>query len=87
MVLPFKPQKTIVYNKHLPYRYSLDEEALKNLAEIKYNLSRAVLFQELVPGALIWFNRLDKYVQVLKINFKVKVFFSPEDQIRIGFIR
>ena len=71
MVLPYKPQKTIVYNKHLPYRQSLDEEAVKNLAEIKYNLSRAVLFQELVPGALIWFNRLDKQVQALNVNVKV----------------
>lgn len=55
----FKAQKLIVYNKHLPYSDQLHEESNRNLADIKFNLSRAVIFQELTPGILVWCNRLD----------------------------
>jgi len=75
MVVPFKPQKGIVYNHHLPYHHVLDEEALSTLAEIKYNLGQAVCFQELTPGILVWCNRLDSYLRMYGRNF------SKEDHI------
>ncbi|KAG7228067.1 hypothetical protein INR49_005689 [Caranx melampygus] len=48
----FIPQKEIVYNGLLPYSDRLDREATELLAEIKANLSRAVLLRELWPGSL-----------------------------------
>lgn len=52
----YKPQKLIVYNKHLPY--NVQDEAISKLAEIKYNLARAVVLQEITPGISLWCNRL-----------------------------
>ena len=59
-MLEFKPQKEIVYNRFLPYKDRLDEESNKFLAEIKFNLGRAVIFKETSPGILYWSNRLTK---------------------------
>lgn len=60
VMLDFKPQKEIVYNRFLPYKDQLDEESNKFLSEIKYNLGRAVIFKETSPGVLYWSNRLTK---------------------------
>lgn len=49
------PQKLIVYNEHLPYE--VKDEAQRQLSEIKYNLSRAVILQEINPGLSVWFDR------------------------------
>ena len=49
------PQKLIVYNKHLPYE--VKDEAKRQLSEIKYNLSRAFILQEINPGLSVWFDR------------------------------
>ena len=68
MPLEFESQKENPYNKLLPYQERLDEEAVSLLAEIKYNLGRAVLFHELTPGILIWCNRLATYVYDLDIS-------------------
>lgn len=54
----FTPQKEIVYNKLLPYSDRLDQEATELLAEIKANLSRAVLVRELWPGVAFWCRKL-----------------------------
>jgi len=51
----FQPQKLIVYNKHLPY--AIQDEAERQLSEIKYNLSRAVILQEINPGLSVWYDR------------------------------
>ena len=48
--LGFKPQKTIVYNRLLPYSDRLLTEAGETLAEIKANLGCAILRRELRPG-------------------------------------
>ncbi len=58
----FHPQKEIYYNKLLPYEDRIDEFANGMLAEIKYNLGRAVLFKELTPGVIFWCNRFTVYV-------------------------
>lgn len=52
------PQKEIVYNGLLPYSDRLDREATELLAEIKANLSRAVLLRELWPGVAFWSRKL-----------------------------
>lgn len=54
----FVPQKEIVYNGLLPYTERLDREATELLAEIKANLSRAVLVRELWPGVAFWSRKL-----------------------------
>lgn len=54
----FIPQKEIVYNGLLPYSHRLDREATELLAEIKANLSRAVLLRELWPGVAFWSRKL-----------------------------
>ena len=46
--LGFRPQKELIFNKFLPYSDGIDEESQSFLTEIKLNLSRAVLFRELV---------------------------------------
>lgn len=54
----FTPQKEIVYNQLLPYAERLDQEASELLADIKANLSRAVLVRELWPGMAFWCRKL-----------------------------
>lgn len=54
----FVPQREIVYNRLLPYADRLDQEATELLAEIKANLSRAVLVRELWPGVVFWCRKL-----------------------------
>lgn len=58
--LGFEPQKEIEYNRLLPYNDQLNQESNKFLAEIKYNLSRAVVFKESNPGILYWSNQLSR---------------------------
>ena len=53
-------QKEIIYNKYLPYSDKLDEDSNRFLAEIKYNLGRAIVLREASPGILYWCNRLTK---------------------------
>ena len=55
-------QKSLVYNRHLPYYSRLPNEASLLLEEIKVNLSAAVQKWELWPGALYWTNRLGRCV-------------------------
>merc|ERR1712013_547208 len=71
----FEPQKTIVYNKHLPYHDRLTQEATDFLAQIKYNIGRAVLLREINPGLLVWCNHLHKYIR------GYGNYFSKEDHI------
>ena len=54
----FISQKVIVYNSMLPYTDRLELEATELLAEIKANLSRAVLLRELWPGVALWCRKL-----------------------------
>ncbi|XP_032233646.1 proteasome activator complex subunit 4 isoform X2 [Nematostella vectensis] len=74
--LGFEPQKEICYNRLLPYEQELDEESNRFLAEIKFNLGRAVVLREASPGALYWSNRLASYIKLYGRKF------SKEDHIR-----
>ncbi len=53
-------QKTLIYNKDLPYFSLLEDEAATLLRDIKKNLSTAVQQKDLWPGALYWTNRLNR---------------------------
>ncbi|XP_068162395.1 proteasome activator complex subunit 4B-like [Antennarius striatus] len=65
----FVPQKEIVYNKLLPYSDRLDLEATELLAEIKANLSRAVLVRELWPGVAFWTRKLFSFLKLYGRRF------------------
>ncbi|XP_012728945.2 proteasome activator complex subunit 4B isoform X1 [Fundulus heteroclitus] len=71
----FIPQKEIVYNGLLPYCDRLDREAVELLAEIKANLSRAVLLRELWPGVAFWSRKLFSFLKLYGRRF------SKEDHI------
>ncbi|XP_074520213.1 proteasome activator complex subunit 4B [Halichoeres trimaculatus] len=71
----FQPQKEIVYNALLPYADRLDQEATELLAEIKANLSRAVLLRELWPGVAFWSRKLFSFLKLYGRRF------SKEDHI------
>ncbi|KAM7370631.1 hypothetical protein PAMP_010160 [Pampus punctatissimus] len=71
----FTPQKEIVYNGLLPYSDRLDREATELLAEIKANLSRAVLLRELWPGVAFWSRKLFSFLKLYGRRF------SKEDHI------
>uniref|UniRef100_A0A7N6FAQ8 Proteasome activator Blm10 mid region domain-containing protein n=1 Tax=Anabas testudineus TaxID=64144 RepID=A0A7N6FAQ8_ANATE len=71
----FVPQKEIVYNGLLPYSDRLDQEAAELLAEIKANLSRAVLLRELWPGVTFWCRKLFSFLKLYGRRF------SKEDHI------
>ncbi|KAM4716279.1 proteasome activator complex subunit 4B-like [Anableps anableps] len=65
----FIPQKEIVYNGLLPYCDRLDREAAELLAEIKANLSRAVLLRELWPGVAFWSRKLFSFLKLYGRRF------------------
>nr|XP_046233652.1 proteasome activator complex subunit 4B-like [Scatophagus argus] len=71
----FIPQKEIVYNRLLPYSDRLDREATELLADIKANLSRAVLVRELWPGVAFWSKKLFSFLKLYGRRF------SKEDHI------
>lgn len=71
----FTPQKEIVYNQLLPYAERLDQEASELLADIKANLSRAVLVRELWPGMAFWCRKLFSFLKLYGRRF------SKEDHI------
>ncbi|XP_038138502.1 proteasome activator complex subunit 4B [Cyprinodon tularosa] len=71
----FIPQKEIVYNGLLPYCDRLDQEATELLAEIKANLSRAVLLRELWPGVSFWSRKLFSFLKLYGRRF------SKEDHV------
>ena len=57
-------QKTIVFNKHLPYADQLEEEAAGKLADIKRNLCAAVQNRDVTPGYIFWIGRLSRYIRI-----------------------
>lgn len=56
-----KYQKTIVFNKHLPYADQLEEEAAGKIVDIKRNLCAAVQNRDVTPGYIFWIGRLSRY--------------------------
>ncbi|CAL1599788.1 unnamed protein product [Knipowitschia caucasica] len=62
-------QKEIVYNALLPYADRLEPEANQLLADIKANLSRAVLVRELWPGTAFWCRKLFSFLKLYGRRF------------------
>uniref|UniRef100_A0AAQ4Q0P3 Proteasome activator Blm10 mid region domain-containing protein n=1 Tax=Gasterosteus aculeatus aculeatus TaxID=481459 RepID=A0AAQ4Q0P3_GASAC len=71
----FVSQREVVYNGLLPYSARLEREATELLAEIKANLSRAVLLRELWPGVAFWSRKLFSFLKLYGRRF------SKEDHI------
>ncbi|XP_061562704.1 LOW QUALITY PROTEIN: proteasome activator complex subunit 4B-like [Phycodurus eques] len=63
------PQRELVYNGLLPYAERLDREASELLADIKANLSRAVLLRELWPGVVFWCRKLFSFLKLYGRRF------------------
>ncbi|GFT37520.1 proteasome activator complex subunit 4 [Nephila pilipes] len=93
--LGFFPQKESIYNNLLPYADKLNGESQKYLAEIKTNLGKAILCQEL-RDISSWSNHLAKYIRLYGRKFSkedhvhfVKVFYElmivPE--IDLNFVK
>ncbi|OAD56880.1 Proteasome activator complex subunit 4 [Eufriesea mexicana] len=64
-----------IYNKLLPYEDDLKIESQTLLAEIKANLGRAVMCNEVWPGCYVWVNKLCHYINIYGLHF------SKEDHI------
>ncbi|XP_060526500.1 proteasome activator complex subunit 4-like [Cylas formicarius] len=75
--LGFLPQRENVYNELLPYSESLDEESTKLFIDIKTNLVKSILAQEMRPGCALWTSRLNKYIKIYGMKF------SKEDHIAL----
>ncbi|XP_060826320.1 proteasome activator complex subunit 4-like isoform X1 [Bombus pascuorum] len=67
--------KKFIYNKLLPYADEVETETQALFAEIKANLGRAVMFNEIWPGCYVWVNKLGHYINMYGFNF------SKEDHI------
>lgn len=59
--LGFVPQKETLYNNLLQYADKLDEESQTHLAEIKTNLGKSILCQN-IRDITVWINQLLKLV-------------------------
>ena len=70
-------QKESLYNHYLPYHDQLDEDSDIWWAEIKTNLTRAVLTRDLRPGVVTWMSRLTGFINMY--GFK----FSKEDHVML----
>ena len=58
-VFDFKPQKTVAYNKFLPYYKDADNDATRMLSDIKAGLEQSILLHDLETGFGLWSNELD----------------------------
>lgn len=72
-----KPQKENHYNRLLPYADEIDDESEKLFVDIKTNLIKSVLAQEMRPGCALWTSRLNKYIKIYGLKF------SKEDHIAL----
>ncbi|XP_054706567.1 LOW QUALITY PROTEIN: proteasome activator complex subunit 4-like [Uloborus diversus] len=73
-ILGFVPQKELIYNKLLPYTEKLDNESQIYLSEIKTNLGKSVLSQNL-DDISFWCKHLLRYISLYGRKF------SKEDHI------
>ncbi|KAH3856831.1 hypothetical protein DPMN_099426 [Dreissena polymorpha] len=75
LILGFKPQKEIIYNKLLPYKDDVDLDSNADLAEIKCQLGRAVQLRDIKVGAGHWSSQLSRYIRLYGLKF------SKEDHV------
>ena len=67
-----KMQKFNKYTAHLPNLDLVKANALQELKEIKQNLTKAIVLNELRPGFMHWSNRLQTFINQYGICFKKK---------------
>lgn len=63
--------------KHLPYFDKTKKNALQEFAEIKSNLAKALILNELRPGLVHWTSRLQTYIN------EFGLFFTKDDHIKL----
>eukprot|EP00040_Diaphanoeca_grandis_P028219 m.163095 g.163095 ORF g.163095 m.163095 type:complete len:1879 (-) comp31279_c0_seq2:255-5891(-) len=61
-----------VWNRHLPYASSIDEEAKENFDSICKGLAEVVGHRLLQPGLKFWCSRLTDHIQLYKYSFTHK---------------
>ncbi|XP_077536244.1 proteasome activator complex subunit 4-like [Haemaphysalis longicornis] len=62
-------QKPLVFNRLLPYRERIEDEAAALLDEIKTNLGRSVLLRQVKPAAEFWAGHLSNYLRLYGFHF------------------
>jgi len=70
-------QKVDVFTYQLPYFTKIKVNAFQTFNDIKYNLSRVILLNEIRPGFFHWTNRLIIFIH------EYGLFFTKEDHIRL----
>ncbi|RNA36559.1 proteasome activator complex subunit 4 isoform X2 [Brachionus plicatilis] len=63
--------------KHLPYFDKTKKNALQEFVEIKSNLAKALILNELRPGLVHWTSRLQTYIN------EFGLFFTKDDHIKL----
>ncbi|KAI4807509.1 hypothetical protein KUCAC02_027315 [Chaenocephalus aceratus] len=76
----------------LPYSDRLELEATELLAEIKANLSRAVLLRELWPGVALWCRKLfsfskEDHILFIKLLYELVTLPNLEPNMMLGYAR
>lgn len=70
-------QKVDVFLQQLPYFDQIKLNAVHSFAEIKKNLTEAIVLNEIRPGFVHWTNRLIVYVH------EFGLFFSKQDHVKL----
>lgn len=65
------------YIKHLPYFEKIVQNGYEEFEEIKFNLTKAIAFNELRPGLCHWSNRLQTFIN------EYGLFFDKSDHIKL----
>ena len=63
-------QKFSQYTAHLPYIDRIRENAHHELDEIKHNLTKSIVLNEIRPGLMHWTNRLQTFLNEYGFCFK-----------------
>ena len=65
------------YIKHLPYVEKVKQSALNDFEEIKRNVAKSILLNEIRPGLAYWTNRLQSFINEYGLCF------DKEDHLRL----
>ena len=67
-----KSQKFNQFVKHLPFLEKIKENSNNELSQIKLNLAKSIVLNELRPGLMHWTNRLQTFINEYGLNFSKK---------------
>lgn len=65
------------YIKHLPYFDKTKDSAVKEFSEIKSNLAKSIILNELRPGLVHWTSRLQTFIN------EFGLFFTKDDHLKL----